>query len=754
MQDAAATLEQSPDLTFPQCLPLLHEQCPQRNVPREKRVFTLTRRVQQKRRFQTVRLQIRSISELPKKKRTPIPLDKRELNTFTQDQIRVVLFQAVPFLVVKYHDVNAFLDDILHQERMLSLMDPDENEVDAATKEYSDIFNDAINMSRNTSPERAASIYQTRKSIHSSLPSRRNTAHDVAIPENSKINKIIPADFNLSRMLSSNLHNELQFARYQKIVTIILKQDGKLPVQPSQKKGVGRKAGRSRRKPHAFESMEPPVESKGIALGLYRPGEAVQGWKKLHYQSWVKSQEWAEATATAEAPNAISVKNTPDSNTSRKDSFMGFDSSRRGTLGNGTYIFQEGKLHPSDNHLPELMKFNSLNKIVSRPQLGKSNSTIRAPSMGSGSLNEKQYEISDFIFIRKVSQTHYSTIRQATLASIPAVRRKAYAMKTIMKQNLKTQALIETIYREREIHQRLASRFILKMMSTFQTPKRLYTLLEWCPTSLDGIMGFQRSLKEDQCRLVVAEVVLALEYLHKRNIIHRGLEPANIMLDSHGHVKLSDLSTSIVLSDSDRATSDIKCVRLTRYSAPELILGERHGKLVDWFSVGTILFEALTGNVPFGQGNVLDTLSAQYENYSVTRPAEDMVRRLMDPNHANRLSSLRGVIDIKSHPFFRPLNMSWKEIEEGKLKPAFVPGNEADDAIISEFLKNLNREEAPVAIPKFGRSQNSNTASKTAVTIADDDDYVIIEDGVKEELDPFLNETEITALIHETFTNW
>ncbi|KAI9327282.1 kinase-like domain-containing protein [Obelidium mucronatum] len=221
--------------------------------------------------------------------------------------------------------------------------------------------------------------------------------------------------------------------------------------------------------------------------------------------------------------------------------------------------------------------------------------------------------------IPKVTANHYSTIRQATLASIPAVRRRPYALRTIIKNKLKTRALIETVRRERDIHAKLINRFIVQVLASFQTPKRLYVLLEWCPTTLDAIMGFQRVIKEDACRAVVAELVVALEYLHSNCIVHRGLEPTNLMLDAFGHVKvgcffvttqISDFSTAITITDQDKQTADNKCLRLTRYSAPELILGERHGRCADWFSLGTIVYEMLTGNIPFGQGNVLDTLAA------------------------------------------------------------------------------------------------------------------------------------------------
>ncbi|KAJ3029099.1 UNVERIFIED_CONTAM: hypothetical protein HDU68_000138 [Siphonaria sp. JEL0065] len=530
------------------------------------------------------------------------------------------------------------------------------------------------------------------------LPQRRGLLY-----HGDGINKNVPIEFNLSKMLPSTLLNELQFARYEKMINMILKRGGKLPgkhIKSALKGsrdaiggamttvgGVGGTSGgasnsmaaipttddnKAPRKPtdqtatttaptttkrstprkrglsHKKKEFPIPSESTGISRGLYREGDARLGWKTIHLESWQQSREWATLTTIAEKRKQVMAEltgkhssGTAASQASKRKSSVyaigitvdghpvvvdrGLSIDYQAILNRnpssaGSHTMENGAyLQSTDNHLKDLGMYCSLNKFVSRPQLGKSKKLpgevdhhiTRAPPMGSNGPNaDKVYEMSDFVIIRKVTSNHYSTIRQATLASIPAVRRRPYAMKTIIKKKLKTRALIETVRRERDIHQKLTNRFILQVLATFQTTKRLYVLLEWCPTTLDAVMGFQRVIKEDSCRGIIAELAVALEYLHNKCIIHRGLEPTNIMMDGFGHMKISDFSTAVMITDSDKQTGDIKCLRHTRYSAPELILGERHGRTVDWFSLGTILYEMLTGNIPFGQGNVLDTLAA------------------------------------------------------------------------------------------------------------------------------------------------
>ncbi|KAJ3029100.1 UNVERIFIED_CONTAM: hypothetical protein HDU68_000139 [Siphonaria sp. JEL0065] len=151
------------------------------------------------------------------------------------------------------------------------------------------------------------------------------------------------------------------------------------------------------------------------------------------------------------------------------------------------------------------------------------------------------------------------------------------------------------------------------------------------------------------------------------------------------------------------------------------------------------------------------------EHYNVTRPAEDLVRRCMDPDHTHRITTIRGNQDVKTHPWFRPLNLSWKELEDGKLKPAFVPGNESDDQQIAEFLKNLNREETTSggASSKGGAGGRSvsvmgggGKAGGGAGNEGEDDEDVGVEEGVKDEVDAELSEAEIQVLIHNTFLHW
>ncbi|KAI8616318.1 kinase-like domain-containing protein [Chytriomyces sp. MP71] len=675
------------------------------------------------------------------------------------------------------------------------------------------------------------------------------------------VDRNIPIDFNLSRMMGTKLLNELQYARYERLVNgIVTHRKGKLP-EDEKVTGDG--------------VFQIPKESIGIFKSVLR-GDVTASMKKRGFRGWERSRDWAKAEAQ-KLENATFCRETTSEPASRIESpFSSIQCPIKTDLVT-KYLGQEsskdmGMLHSDDVVVSTLSRYATRGKALEKPKLGKLKKdatdykVVRAPLMATGT--GKQYTASDFVVIRKrvlqVHQNQYSSTRQVVLASIPAVRRHPYAMKTVIRAHLRTEALVESVRRERDIHKPISHRFIQQLLSTFSTSKRLYTIMEWCPETLDSLMGFQRSIREEHCRGIMAECVLALEYLHTKRIIHRGLEPGNILLDAQGHVKLADFSSSfqLLLADDDNKTNNMQGVRITRYSAPELILGDPHGRITDWFSLGTILYEMLSGNIPFGQGNVLDTLSAQYgahntrkrakakasqsarqstvmtptltekknerntrlstleppnrrsmdrristrgsrrrrsssavesepnrhsatpfiedeekmhvvvgiplnpgtvialpflyrnltEHYNVSRPAEDLVRRMMEPDPTQRITSMRGSIDVKSHPWFRPLNLSWKELEEGKLKPLYEPGIHEDDAAIAEFMRNRNVEE----IANFGAMGSKGggvKANERGIDMDEDEDANIHGDDLGPG-DPNLTDAEVVALAIALFKDW
>ena len=256
---------------------------------------------------------------------------------------------------------------------------------------------------------------------------------------------------------------------------------------------------------------------------------------------------------------------------------------------------------------------------------------------------------------------------------------RLYAQKQFKKASLVVhKKLIEQTKTERQILESVNRHpFVVKLYYAFQDQEKLYLILEYGQGGeLFTHLSTERMFGEQTAAFYMAEMVLALSHLHGTlGVVYRDLKPENCLLDAEGHLLLTDFGLSKVAVDADECKSILGTVE---YMAPEIILGRKYGKAVDWWSFGALGFDLMTGTPPFrGQNHakIQDNIVKQKlaMPYFLSADAKDLLTRLLRKEPAKRLGSNmpKDLTIIKKHRFFRKID--WKRLAARELEPPIQP---------------------------------------------------------------------------------
>ncbi|XP_034437625.1 ribosomal protein S6 kinase alpha-2-like [Hippoglossus hippoglossus] len=254
-------------------------------------------------------------------------------------------------------------------------------------------------------------------------------------------------------------------------------------------------------------------------------------------------------------------------------------------------------------------------------------------------------------------------------------RGQLYAMKVLKKATLKVRDRVRSKM-ERDILAEVNHPFIVKLHYAFQTEGKLYLILDF----LRGGDLFTRLSKEvmfteEDVKFYLAELALALDHLHSLGIIYRDLKPENILLDEEGHIKITDFGLSKEAIDHDKRAYSF-CGTI-EYMAPEVVNRRGHTQSADWWSFGVLMFEMLTGSLPFQGKDRKETmafiLKAKLGMPQFLSPeVQSLLRALFKRNPANRLGAgPDGVEEIKRHRFFASID--WIKLFKREMRPPFKP---------------------------------------------------------------------------------
>eukprot|EP00071_Canis_lupus_P038091 XP_022271648.1 ribosomal protein S6 kinase alpha-6 isoform X5 [Canis lupus familiaris] len=275
---------------------------------------------------------------------------------------------------------------------------------------------------------------------------------------------------------------------------------------------------------------------------------------------------------------------------------------------------------------------------------------------------------------------------QGSFGKVFLVRKKTgpdagqlYAMKVLKKASLKVRDRVRTKM-ERDILVEVNHPFIVKLHYAFQTEGKLYLILDF----LRGGDVFTRLSKEvlfteEDVKFYLAELALALDHLHQLGIVYRDLKPENILLDEIGHIKLTDFGLSKESVDQEKKAYSF--CGTVEYMAPEVVNRRGHSQSADWWSYGVLMFEMLTGTLPFQGKDRNETMNMILKAklgmpQFLSAEAQSLLRMLFKRNPANRLGS-EGVEEIKRHLFFA--NVDWNRLYRREVQPPFKPASGKPD---------------------------------------------------------------------------
>lgn len=254
-----------------------------------------------------------------------------------------------------------------------------------------------------------------------------------------------------------------------------------------------------------------------------------------------------------------------------------------------------------------------------------------------------------------------------------------WAIKMLKKAEVIRLQQVDHMISEKTILAALDHPFIVKFAGTFQDTRYLYMVLEYVVGGefFTHLRTVQR-LENNQAKFYAAQVTLIFEYLHSQDFIYRDLKPENLLLDKGGYLKITDFGFAKRV-----AFKTYTLCGTPEYIAPEVLLNKGHGKGVDWWTLGILMYEMIVGQPPFVDDDPME-IYQQIVAGKLTFPrfidpkAKSLIKKLLVADLTKRYGCLKGgALDCKNHKWYKGLD--WNLLVAREISPPIIPDVKSDD---------------------------------------------------------------------------
>ncbi|KAJ1508488.1 hypothetical protein HMI54_008326 [Coelomomyces lativittatus] len=306
----------------------------------------------------------------------------------------------------------------------------------------------------------------------------------------------------------------------------------------------------------------------------------------------------------------------------------------------------------------------------------------------------KKLSANSFDLLKVIGQGNFGRVLQVRKKDTGRI----YAMKMLSKKSIIARQEVAHALSERNVLAQARSPFLVALKFSFQTSTKLYLILDYINGGeLFYHLTNEQVFSEERAKFYISELILALECLHKHGVVYRDLKPENVLLDSNGHIALTDFG--LCKENLHDSTTNTFC-GTAEYLAPEVLLGLAYGRAVDWWSLGILFYEMIAGLPPFYSENthlmynkVLNEDAQFDERFSPL--AIEFIQGLLQRDPKLRLGGgPSDAEELKNHPYLN--HVDWDRLSKKEVSTPFKPrvDSEVDTSNFDTSFTKISPQES------------------------------------------------------------